>query len=476
MKKLIFFFGFFIQSFAILSQPLVQVKFSKPFAILKFLQTAIGGHGTSITFKHQIDTSFLGRDAVFQGLVKEYQLIELDYNYVKQQYPENRKHTTSTWDLLCVAAISSNTNDEFLTRIIGIYPNIDYLKLKHVITEADVFYDQFIYTKYKLNIDDKLRELQGLSPKLNELFEKFKTFYGSSWDKTMPFNLTIYPIIGRQGQTTATPHANSLEMGILTQEEDVFELLSIGMHEMSHVLFEEQPLFLQQQIDSLFTDTITPYTKLAYHYIDEALATALGNGFAYKELAGELDSAEWYSDFYINAYAKAIYPLTEEYVNNNKQMDQSFVLKAMGLFKETFPNAPYDFEPLLMKTDVYFEDDSANIINDMENTLHSTFRVYSSSTGVPLSDKENILSIKKSKETQVIVLHKNQLQNLAKLKLIFKNLVALPNHKNMLISFLDKNKRAVIIIVAENKEKAMEGIKNLKAQKEINPKKWWVTF
>ena len=48
---------------------------------------------------------------------------------ITQQYPENRKHTTSTWDLLCVAAISSNTNEEFLNRIIGIYPNIDYLKL-----------------------------------------------------------------------------------------------------------------------------------------------------------------------------------------------------------------------------------------------------------------------------------------------------------------------------------------------------------
>ena len=76
----------------------------------------------------------------------------------------------------------------------------------------------------------------------------------------------------------------------------------------------------------------------------------------------------------------------------------------------------------------------------------------------------------------VIILHKNQLQNLAKLKLIFKNLVALPNHKNLLISFLDKNKRAVIIIVAENKEKAIEGIKILRAQKEINPKKWWAKF
>jgi hypothetical protein len=458
------------------SQSLVQTKFSKPFAIIKFLQTAIGGHGTSITFKHQIDTSFLGKDLMFQNLVNEYQSIPLDYNYVKEQYPSNRKHTTSTWDLLCVAAISSNTNEEFLNKLIGVYPNVDYLKLKHVVTATEPFYDRFIYTKYKSNVDDKLRELQGLSPKLDELFEKFKTFYGSSWDKSMPFNLAIYPIIGRSGQTTATPHANCLEMGVLTHEEDVFSLLSIGMHEMSHVLFEEQPLLIQQQLDSIFTDTITPYTKFAYHYIDEALATALGNGYAYKALAGEIDSADWYNDAYINAYAKAIFPLVEEYVDSKKQMDKAFILKAIDLFKQTFPNAQYDFEPLLMTTDVYFEDDVTKEIDEIQSSLHQTFRIYSSNTSIPMMDKISIDNIKHSKETQVIIIHKNQLQNVAKLKLMFKNLMNLPPNKNMLVSFLDKNKRAVVIVIAENKAKAIEGIKLLKTQKEINPKKLWLKF
>ena len=458
------------------SQPLVQTKFSKPFAIIKFLETTKSGHGTSITFKHQIDTSFLGKDAVFQNLVTEYQSIPLDYNYVKEQYPSNRKHTTSTWDLLCVAAISSNTSEEFLNRIIGIYPNIDYLKLKHVVIATEPFYDRFIYNKYKSNVDDKLRELQGLSPKLNDLFEKFKTFYGSSWDKSMPFNLAIYPIIGRSGQTTATPHVNCLEMGVLTHEEDVFDLLSIGMHEMSHVLYEEQSLQLQQQLDSVFTDTITPFTKFAYHYIDEALATALGNGYAYKALAGEIDSAEWYNDSYINAYAKAIFPIVEEYVDGNKQMDKAFILKAIELFKQTFPNAQYDFEPLLMTTDVYFEDDVTKEIDDIQSSLHQTFRIYSSNTSIPMMDKISLDNIKRSKETQVIIIHKNQLQNVAKLKLMFKTLVNLPAQKNMLVSFLDKNKRAVVIVIAENKAKAIEGIQLLKTQKEINPKKLWLKF
>jgi hypothetical protein len=471
----LFFVCLLINQFSF-GQQVVQIKFSKPFAILKFLETTKGGHATSGTFKHQIDTSFLARDVVFQTLVSDYQSLQLDYNYVKQQYPLDRKHTTSTWDLLCVAAISSTTNEEFFNRIIGIYPNVDYLKLKRVVTETEVYYDTFIYTKYIHAVDDKLRELQGLSPKLNELFEKFKFFYGSSWDKSMPFNLTIYPIIGRSGQTTATPHANSLEMGILTQEEDVFDLLSIGMHEVSHVLFEEQPLNLQRQIDSCFTGTVSPFSKFAYHYIDEALATALGNGYAYKELAGEIDSADWYSDFYINAYAKAIYPLTEQYVNSKKQIDRTFILKAIDLFKQTFPNAAYEFEPLLMTADIYYEDDVTKEIDEIEFTLHKTFRIYKSHTSIPIIDNVSLDNIKKSKDTQIFIIHKNQLQNLAKLKLIFTNLTSLPPHKNMIISFLEAKGRPVIIIVADDKRKAIEGIKALKNQKGIDPKKLWVAF
>jgi hypothetical protein len=93
-----------------------------------------------------------------------------------------------------------------------------------------------------------------------------------------------------------------------------------------------------------------------------------------------------------------------------------------------------------------------------------------------MMDKISLDNIKHSKETQVIIIHKNPLQNVAKLKLMFKNLVNLPTQKNMLVSFLDKNKRAVVIVIAENKAKAIEGIKLLKSQKEINPKKLWVKF
>ena len=458
------------------SQEIVQLTFSKPFALLKFFETAKGGHGISGTFRKQIDSSKVLQDKAFKDLVKTYRSLELDYTWSKQFYPEKRKHTTSTWDLICIASISSNTNDDFFNRIIGILPNDDYLKLKQVFTKGEPFYNEFMFTKNETAINTKLQELKALSPKLNDLFDKFKQFYGSSWEKTMPFRLTIYPIFGKRGETTATPHANSLEMGFLLEDKHNNDMASVGVHEMCHVLFEEQPLHLQQQLDSAFNKPSDKFAQLAYRYIDEALATSLGNGYGYKYLSGKLDTADWYNDTYINLYAKALYPLITQYVDEHQQMDKAFVTKAIDIFKHTFPDALYDIDAAMMTSDSYFEDDVTEVIDEMRNKLYSTFRIAMSSTYIPFNDKDAQESLKTSEQAQLVVIHKNQTQNLALLKAQFKNLKDLPKQKNMLISFIDKDSRPIMIIIAENQTKAIEGLKLLKEQKKIDPKRLWVGF
>lgn len=476
MKKVYLLFFVLLLCKHSFSQQLVNVRFSKPFAIIKFLETSKGGHSISQTFKHQIDTSYLNRDTLFLRLVSAYKSLNLDYVYSKDQYPAKRKRATSTWDLICIAAISSNTNEEFFNKIIGILPNTDYLQLKQIVAQTEAYYDPFIYNRSKAVVENKTRELQELSPKLNELFDQFKLFYGSSWDKSIPFNLTIYPIRGNHGETTATPHANSLEMGFLMMDDDNYSMLSVGMHEMCHVLYDEQPLSMQRMIDSAFANNTNPYSKFAYNYFDEALATALGNGFAYNYLTNEMDSGEWYNDRYINAFSKTLYPLVEQYIIEKKQLDKAFIQKSITLFKDSFPNSIYDIESLLMSSDLYFENDTAEIIDDYIGMIHHTFRIYNSNISIPIIGTTSLESIRRSDKTQLIVIHKNQLQSLAELKLIFKNLILVPEEKNVLISFLDKNKRAVIILIADNSVKLKEGVKLLKRQKSIDPKRLWVGF
>ncbi len=472
-----FFIFLLVISCQYFAQQIVTVKYSKPFAILKFLETAKGSYSISKTYKHQIDTSYLATDKVFKNLVKEYATINLDYTYQKNQFPEKRKHITSTWDLICIASITSNNNDEFFVKIIGLLPNSDYLKLKNLFTIAEGFYNRFSFNNYNNLTINKVNELQALSPKLNDLFKKFTTFYGSSWDKNIPFNLAIYPIYGNRGQTTATPHANSLEMGFLTQDDDNFGLLSVGMHEMCHVLYDEQPMQTQEMIDDAFSDSLSIYSRFAYHYIDEALATALGNGFAYNYLTTELDSSEWYNDNYINAYAKALYPMVKNYLDSSKQIDRQFIHNAVSVFRKTFPNAIYTYEPLLINTDVYFDTENELEINELKGYLHNAFRIYSSNTIYPLLDNNNFSFIKTSTETQLIFVYKNNSKVLLKLQQQFAKLKTLPlTKKNTVVSLIDKNNRAVIIVFAQSLHQCKEAVKLLKTEKTFTPQKWWCEF
>ena len=454
----------------------VKIVYSKPFALLKFLETTTGHHGTSGTFRKQIDSAKVLQQADFEELRQTYNSLHLDYSYSRQEYPEKRKHTTSTWDLICVAAISSKTNTEFFSRMIGVIPNDDYLKLKQVITETEPFYDAFLFTAQQQAVQSKVTELRSYAPALNGLFDQFKVFYGSSWDKSVPFNLSIYPIFGKQGETTATPHANSLEMGFLLEHEDAYDMLAVGMHEMCHVLFEEQPLALQRSLDSSFTSGKDPFAAFAYRYIDEALATALGNGYAYQSLATKTDTGSWYADYYIDHYAKALYPTVQEYLNAHRQMDGKFVEKAIAVFKQTFPDALYEMDALMMQSDAYFEDDHESVIDPMINTLHSSFRIYMSNTAIPIDDPSSIENIKGSEHTQVFIVHKNQAKNLRLLKTLFPKLKKPPKQPNMLAGFLDEKNRPVIVVVAENAAKAREGILLLKKKGKIDPKQLWVAF
>lgn len=455
---------------------MVQVVYSKPFALLKFMETTKGGHGCSATFLKQIDSSAILKDKIFLCLKETYQGLQLDYVYSKPDYPERRKHSTSTWDLFCVAAISSNSLDEFFNRIVGIVPNDDYLKLKQVLNGSERFYDAFMFQPQYPAIQSELKALQGYGAPLNVLFSRFRKFYGSSWDTTVPFRLTIYPIYGKRGQTTATPHANSLEMGFLLGAKDTEGMLSVGTHEMCHVLFEEQPLGLQLMLDSVFTATKDPYATLAYRYIDEALATALGNGFAYKYLSTELDTGNWYADDYINRYAKALYPLIVDYLDRETTMDKAFVTQAIAIFRSTFPGAPYEVDAAMMRSDAYFEDDDRAVIDPLIRQLHNTFRIYMSNTAIPIDDPASIENIKTSEQTQVFIVYKNQEKNLKLLRTLFPQIKGLPAKGNALAGFLDSRGRPVYLILAESASKASEGISLLKQKGRIDPAKNWQKF
>src|ERR1700735_5574044 len=133
-------------------------------------------------------------------------------------------------------------------------------------------------------------------------------FYGTSWDDSIPFEVALYPLPNARG-FTAEAFINDAVSAVPTNEKEYNGLLSIMLHEIFHMIYNEQPLKMKQDISNWFVTNSSRCSNYAYWLMNEAFATVLGNGYVYAKLNGKVDTGAWYNQPYINAMAKKMYPL-----------------------------------------------------------------------------------------------------------------------------------------------------------------------
>ena len=322
-------------------------------------------------------------------------------------------------------------------------------KLTKILFKAEKIYDDIIWNDYEKKIINQKSNLIKFKKANIEIFNRFNNFYNSTWTNEIPFEIALYPIPGKKGSTTATPHGNSLCIGVLTDETDYTSRNGVILHEMCHVLYDEQSKEFQKQLVSYFAENKSEYSKFASAYFDEALATALGNGWAYKNMNGKIDEKEWYNDDYIEGFARGIYSLVENYLNENKQIDKNFIDKSIEIFGLKFPNVNADYSILLNKLYLYYDNEDEN---EITIPLRKYFRLSNVNFSSPILHPYSIEFLNESYGNQLIIVNKNQKNTLDKLKEIYPELSKINfENKPLNLSFFDKKGNAVIILIVNNK-------------------------
>ncbi len=461
MRKVYSFILIILFYFTGVSQNFFNYKISKPYCVLNFLQSATGSHGTSPSFK-QFIISKTSADNEFKSLIEEYSKLNLNDVINREGFPEGRKQSNSIFDLIVVNAASSNTLEEFRLKCLGLIPLETNQKLYKLLSEAEKKYDDLVWKENKNKIEKQFVELSKFK-KINEtVFNKIRTFYDSSWTSDIPFQVVIYPIPGFDGFSTATPHVNSLCVGVFTDEIDYASRNGVVLHEMCHILYKEQKLSKQFDIEEFFRDNSTLYSRFAYSYLDEALATAIGNGWAYKIVNNKLDEGEWYADATINAYAKLIYPMVEQYMQKGRSIDRDFIDESIRIFARNFPKSIQDYSILLNKATVYADD-----VTEIEivNKLADYFQVYSLNLSSPIVHKYSFEFMENSKDTQLFIIYKNQNQTLSEIKKYFPQIEKYKfENKPLNLSFFDLKGRAVIVLLLNNKDEIKSELLRMKKQ------------
>lgn len=424
-------------------------KYSKPTAVLMYMEAAARYPRVSPTFFDYIWSSLDKEDSLkLADLVDKYTGMNIDYRYDVPGYPEERLKPKTTYEQIQRWSVMSATMDEFFSNLIGIVPNEQYVELVDILAKAEVLYTNSIERKYGHRLKKQVKQLNKRDKKINEAFSKISTFYGSIWKPNIPFAVAAYTIPGSKGITTATPHSNSLIVGLLSQEQDIDIKTSVAIHEMCHVLYEEQPKHLQWKIDTLFKNRKWNAATYAYNYLDEALATTLGNGWSYWYITGRQDTGDWYNDGYINKYAHALYPIVASYLRQDKTIDAAFVDTAIKIFESTFPDANYEVENIMNRVHVYVSTEVHEEYSQIMSEMNRSFRISSNYSTFPILDKDVLELLQTSNGVQILYVFKDNEKTLDILKQKFTALQKQATFKEGIYFFIDEKERPILLINA----------------------------
>jgi len=325
----------------------IQVECNKTLGLFTFIEAAAESRSTSSSYSEYI-LERLADDGEFMQIVEAFAGLDFDYHMDWEAYPKIRHGGISAKDLLWVSLSQSTSISDFSQRFYGVIPMTKHSKLISIMKSAKPYFEQLVWEPQQANINRMLQQMSAYKPQIKELFLKVTKFYEVDWDQSIPFTIQLYPIPLERGMTTAIPKGNAFICAFLSEKENEhLGVLGIAIHEMCHIIYAQQTIQKQHEIDSIFNQHPSEFSQKAYAYLDEGLATALGNGWAYREVHGKLDTSQWYNHEYINEYAHAIFEDVVEYVDNGKAMDDALLHKAVASFEKTFPNANRDVMGLL---------------------------------------------------------------------------------------------------------------------------------
>jgi hypothetical protein len=324
-----------------------ETKFSEPFAVYQFLNS-LSTKSPDNVYKRSFNRSNFATQP-YKDLIAQFDSLNIDYSYDFTEYPAGQKVGIDVPDLLRRNLILCDSIQDFKIRSMGLVPNEKLIRLIELLKQFTPVYKTVIYEPCRSKFEEQLHGVSDLirSSNMNYYFTEALQFYNSSWDVSIPFVFCFYPLPNSRG-FTATAVSNVAISAVADSLDNYKALLSVMLHEVSHVLYDERSLSLWNQMEEWFGSNPSKVSRYANSLFNEAMATAVGNGYLAAQLNGKEDTTRrWYGVKYISMMAKTAYPLVKEYITTRKPMDRDFVNRYVQLYEEHFSGWLYDPQYLM---------------------------------------------------------------------------------------------------------------------------------
>lgn len=433
--------------------PEIKIQANKTLALVEFVKSV--STSRSGFLKKHFEKSELNTKEI-QELLKEYDNLQLGRSIRFDGYPTTRRNATSTLDIFTVMASNASNLESLKKSSIGLFQLKQHRNLFKILKKIEPVYDAYFWNKNQTLINTKIASLKKFAKEhnLNELYTSMMRFYNSSWDSDLPLVISVVPYPKNVG-FSATVRGNVLVSGLPLDMNYYNIYFGVMMHEIGHILYEQQSPKVQYDIEDWFLNSKSIYKNYTYNWFNEVLATVVGNGWVYENLAKKTDADSWYHNYQINTLAKAIYPKAKYYLKNKKAIDKEFIDYAILKYKETLSKKHFSYDNLCTYLEVMLpvNKQGAEIDNKFMNAIFSYFDTRSIETFSSYLCGEKLSDFKKSTKTKIIAITEDNKANFKKLKLDFPFIKEYKFNlkKDFVIVHTNKNGQVFIVMNLQNK-------------------------
>lgn len=392
-----------------------NVRYSEPLAVYEFVGN-LSVNAPNNNFKKIYLASAFNLEK-YQRLIARYDSLNIDLSYEYAAYPYGQKIGGSTVSLLRKELVNAVDLSDFRLKAIGIIPNADLQTLSEVLLAFEPVYRQLVYEPGRPAFENQLDRLRKLidSVDMATWFSMGLKVYNSSWDQSIPFQFVFYPM-PKAKKFSATALYNIAISGIPADYSNYNKVLGVMLHEIFHIEYDEESLAFKQQIKQWFTENPRRTSRYAYLLFNEAMATAMGNGYVYGRLNGGEDTAAWYNRKYTNLMAKKMYPLVRSYIVNGKSIDRPFIDQYIQLYDDNFKDWITETNNIL--TDRYVLSDNAADFDVIDGDYpYRSMSQYDSGIS-----RVTIEKMKKAPITKIVIISKDNRHEISLVKQAFTEL------------------------------------------------------
>lgn len=380
----------------------------------------------------------------YKHKVSQLDTLWIDFNYYFEQYVSTTKSSLGSRALLEKNLMTSETIQEFKKKSFGVIPNEELAVFSNAIEAFIPIYNELIFQPNKESFESQLATINSelSTNSVLDIFNAIVKFYGTKWDFDIPFKVIANPTVGNSGiGARASLNTAMVRFPLTFKSYEV--LFSVMLHEISHIVYDNQSVTLKSNLLSWFRKTNSKNSTYAFQLLNEVLATSLGNGYSYEYLSDKLDSDDWYYVEYVNLMAKEVYPLVKEYLKEGKTIDEEFVKSYVNIYDTKFPKWTMELDNILTYRIVFSDsrDDIRYFRRNYPYTHHRSGLITSSE----IEEKKDLLM------TKVVVISSKHKDKLTLIRDNFDELKGVKfDRKKEFVNVFELKDRTKLILISKH--------------------------